>query len=63
MDPVYFSAVKLISLFKEKKLSPVELMNHIIKRYEEVNPKINAFCFTYFDEALSAAQLSEKKYF
>ena len=47
---------------KALKLSPVELMDAVIKRAEEVEPKINAFANTYFEEALAAAKKAEKRY-
>ena len=39
MDTFYTSATKALKLFKEKKLSPVELMKAIIKRSEKINQK------------------------
>ena len=62
MDIFYTSATKALSLFKEKKLSPVELLKAIIKRAEEVNPKINALNFTFFDKAIDDAKKSELAY-
>ena len=63
MEIFYTSATKILKLFKEKKLSPVELIEAIIKRTEEVNPKINAMNFTFFDKAVDDAKKSEKKFF
>ena len=58
----YLSATEALKLFKRRKLSPVELMQAVIDRSEAVEPKINAFTDTYFDEALSQARKSEARY-
>ena len=63
MDTFYTSATKALKLFKEKKLSPVELMKAIIKRSEKINQKTNAFNFTFFDKAMDEAKKSEEKFF
>ena len=62
LELCFMPATEAISQFKEKKLSPVELLSEIIKRTEDVNPKTNAFNYTCFDEALSQAKIAEKKY-
>lgn len=61
-DLCYLSATEAVSLFKKKELSPVELMEALIRRAEQVEPTINAFSFEYFDEAMDAARLAEKAY-
>lgn len=58
----YTTAVSALNQFRNKTLSPVELMKAIIARTEEVEPHINAFSFTYFDEAMVAAKEAEKRY-
>ena len=58
----YLDAVAAISLFRERKLSPVDLMKAVIDRCEAVNPKINALTYTFFDRALSQAKEAEAKY-
>ena len=55
-DLCYLTAVNAITQFQNKTLSPVKLMQAIIARTEEMEPQINAFSFTYFDEALEAAK-------
>jgi amidase len=62
LDLCYMSATEALALFRARKLSPVELMKAVIARAEVVNKKVNAFTFTYFDEALAAARKSEAKY-
>jgi amidase len=58
----YLSAVEAIERFKARTLSPVELLEALIQRAEQVEPKINAFSFEYFDEALAAARQAEQRY-
>ena len=62
LDICYLSASEALEKFKNKSLSPVELLNETIKRIENVNPKINAFNFFRFEEALKEAKHSELKY-
>jgi amidase len=52
LDICYLSASEALEKFKNKSLSPVELLTETIKRIENVNPKINAFNFFRFEEAL-----------
>ena len=61
-DLCYLGASDAIALFKARKLSPVELMAAVIARAEAVEPEINCFADTYFDEAMDAAKLAETKY-
>ena len=58
----YLSAEEALGLFKERKLSPVELMEAVIRRAEAVEPKINAFTATHFERALSQAKKAEDRY-
>jgi amidase len=62
LDLCYMPATRALELFKQKKLSPVELMQAVIARAEAVQPKINAFTYTHFDEAMAAAKKAEAKY-
>lgn len=61
-DICYLSAHEAMKLFKRRKLSPVELMQAIIRRSEKVEPTINAFTATFFDRALDQAKKAEDKY-
>ncbi len=62
LDLCYLPATKALELFRAKELSPVELLQAYIARAEAVEPTINAFTFTYFDEALKLAKKAEAKY-
>ena len=61
-DLCYISGDDAIKAFKEKKLSPVELIDAVIDRTEHVDTEINAFTYTFFDQAREAAKIAEKKY-
>ena len=58
----YLSATEALRLFESRELSPVALMQAVIARAQESEPKINAFSHTYFDEALEQAKASEARY-
>ena len=49
-DLHYLSATEAISKFRAKTLSPVELMKAVIERAEKVEPAINAFADTHYEE-------------
>ena len=51
-----------LALFRSRELSPVELMEAVIRRAEEVEPAINAFPHTYYEEALESARAAEARY-
>ncbi|WP_374333947.1 amidase [Aestuariivirga sp.] len=58
----YLSAAEALTLFRKRKLSPVELAKALMARAEKVNPKINCLADRYFDEALVQAKASEARY-
>ena len=62
LDLCYMTATEAISKFKAKELSPVELMGAVIARCEEVNPKVNALTYTFFEHALDQAKKAEARY-
>jgi hypothetical protein len=62
LDLCYLPATVAIELFKARKLSPVELMAAVIARHEATHQSINAFTFTYFDEAMELARKAEANY-
>jgi len=62
LDLCYMTATEAISKFKAKELSPVELMEAVIARCEEVNPKVNALTYTFFERALDQAKNAEARY-
>ena len=58
----YLSASEALEKFKNKSLSPLELLQELIKRINEVNPSINAFNYLCFEDALRKAKDSEERY-
>jgi aspartyl-tRNA(Asn)/glutamyl-tRNA(Gln) amidotransferase subunit A len=61
-DLHYLPATEALRLFRSRELSPVELMTAVIARAEEVEPAINAFAETRFDEAMDAARAAQERY-
>lgn len=59
---IYASADWLLQQFRRRELSPLELLEAQIRRYDEVEPLINACTFTHFESARQAAQASEDRY-
>ena len=61
-DLHYLPATEALRLFRARELSPVELVTAVIERTETVEPVINAFAETFFDEAMEAAREAEARY-
>ena len=61
-DLCYLSATEALRLYRAKQLSPVEHLEALIRRAERFEPSINAFAFTYFEEALDQARAAEAAY-
>ncbi len=61
LDLCYLSAAEALDRFKAKTLSPAELMEAVIARSAEVQPRLNPFTFTYYGEAMEAARASEAR--
>ena len=62
LDLCYLSATEVLSRFRARTLSPVEYLDNLIVRADEVEPKINAFTATHFDKALTQARVAEARY-
>src|ERR1700720_1292504 len=58
----FMTAAEAVSGFKAKKVSPVELLDALIARCEDVNPKINALTTMFFDRAREQAKEAEARY-
>ena len=61
-DPHYLSASDALRLFRTRELSPVELLTAVIARAEAVEPAINAFAETRYEEALELARSAQERY-
>src|SRR5947208_1950541 len=55
----WLSALELAASIREKKVSPVEVVDAIIARLERHNPALNAYCTSTAEEARAAAQAAE----
>jgi Asp-tRNA(Asn)/Glu-tRNA(Gln) amidotransferase A subunit family amidase len=63
MDEVLtWGAVEALAAFRERTLSPVEYLDAILRRCDAVQPVVNAFGDTYFDEARGHARAAERRY-
>ena len=58
----YLPASELLTRFRERKLSPVDVLEAQIARIETLNDKVNCITFKHFDETREAARESEKRY-
>ena len=61
-DLHYLSATDALAMFRRKDLSPVELVAAVIERAEAVEPAINAFAQTFYEEALAVARQAQERY-
>jgi aspartyl-tRNA(Asn)/glutamyl-tRNA(Gln) amidotransferase subunit A len=61
-DPCFLSATELLSLYRAKRLSPVEATQAVLKRVEALNPVLNAFCHLDPAFALESARASEARW-
>jgi aspartyl-tRNA(Asn)/glutamyl-tRNA(Gln) amidotransferase subunit A len=55
----FVSATALAAAIRAKELSPVEIVQAIFARIDEINPKINAFCTLTEEQALRTAKDAE----
>lgn len=60
LDLAYLPALDLVRAIRTKAISPVEVVENSLSRIEEVQPKLNCFCFTYPEEAMARARLAEQ---
>jgi Asp-tRNA(Asn)/Glu-tRNA(Gln) amidotransferase A subunit family amidase len=58
----YLSAGEALSRFRDRSLSPVELLDAVIARAEAVEPTVNALCHERFETARDEARLAEARY-
>ncbi len=53
-------ATELAQLIREKKISPVEVIDIFLKRIEDINPRLNAFCTLTAETARQEAARAEQ---
>lgn len=56
---VFSSAVELLQFFRDRQISPVELVDLFLDRIRNLNPKLNAYLTVTGEEAKEAAQKAE----
>jgi aspartyl-tRNA(Asn)/glutamyl-tRNA(Gln) amidotransferase subunit A len=56
------SATEALRRMRAREVSPVELMEAVIRRAEQVEPAINAFPHTYYEAARASARAAEARY-
>lgn len=61
-DLTYISAGEARRRFKERTLSPVELMTALQDRAAQTEDRVNAFADSYADEAMALAKRAESKF-
>lgn len=62
LELCYLPATEALRRFKNKRLSPVELLQAMIDRAEATADSVNALTFTHFDEAMALARKAEQQY-
>lgn len=58
----YMPATEVMKRFRDRTLSPVEYVNALISRHEEVEPGINSTTHTFHDRALDQAKEAETRF-
>ncbi len=61
-DLCYMSAAEALARFRDRSLSPVELLAAILRRAEAIAEAVNPFADRYFEEAAERAKVAEAKY-
>ncbi|HMK12011.1 MAG TPA: amidase, partial [Acidimicrobiales bacterium] len=61
-DLHYLSATEALAAFRAKTLSPVELMEAVLARADEVDGAVNALCHRFDERALDQSRQAEARY-
>ena len=56
----FTGAVDLARMIATRAVSPAEVVSNALSRIDEVNPKLNCFCFVWHDEAVDAADAATR---
>lgn len=59
LELAYMSAYELARRIRKREISPLDAVGNALSRIEEINPKLNAFCFVFPEEALAKARAAE----
>jgi Asp-tRNA(Asn)/Glu-tRNA(Gln) amidotransferase A subunit family amidase len=58
LELAFTPALDLARMIATRAVSPVEVVSNALARIDDVNPKLNCFCFVWHDEAVKAAHLA-----
>jgi Asp-tRNA(Asn)/Glu-tRNA(Gln) amidotransferase A subunit family amidase len=61
-DPIQMTAVELLSLYRSRHLSPVDVTQAVLRRIEMLQPYFNAFRAVDAEAALTQARASERRW-
>jgi aspartyl-tRNA(Asn)/glutamyl-tRNA(Gln) amidotransferase subunit A len=61
-DLVWLSASELVTRYRTRQLSPLEVTRAVLQQIDALNPRLNAFCLVARDEALAQAAASEARW-
>ena len=61
-DLHYLSATEALARFRDRSLSPVELLDAVIARAEAVEPTVNALCHERYEAAREEARAAEARW-
>ena len=62
LDLCYTPAVELAVKYRNGEISPLEVVQNSLDRIDQINAKLNCFCFTYPQEALQKASAAEQAF-
>jgi len=60
LELAFTGAVDLARMIATRAVSPAEVVSKALSRIDEVNPKLNCFCFVWHDEAVDAADAATR---
>jgi len=63
LELCYTPATELVRKYRTSEISPLEVIQNSLDRIDEVNGRLNCFCFTYPEEALAKAKAAEQALF
>lgn len=62
LELCYLTVDEVLGRFRRRELSPPEYLETLIRRAEDVEPSVNAFTYTFFDEAMASAAAAAERY-
>jgi len=60
-DLTAYSAEVLASLIRERELTSVEVVSAFLRKIDDLNPRLNAFCTVLHETALDAAREADRQ--